>query len=79
VACALPAHPASNGKDKLVKSLLKAKEKSGKTFTQIAKEVGLTNVYTTQLFYNQVQWMLCAARVMQPASSSQWLNRVRCI
>lgn len=30
-------------------------ERSGKTFTQIAQEVGLTNMYTAQLFYNQSQ------------------------
>ena len=34
--------------------LLLAKKASGKTFTQIAKEVGLTNLYTAQLFHNQV-------------------------
>jgi cyanate lyase len=39
----------------LVARLLAAKEASGKTFSQIAEEVGLTNVYCTQLFYNQVR------------------------
>lgn len=34
--------------------LLQAKKASGKTFTQIAKEVGLTNLYTAQLLHNQV-------------------------
>ncbi len=34
--------------------LLQAKKASGKTFTQIANEVGLTNLYTAQLFHNQV-------------------------
>ncbi len=42
------------GKQALVTRLLAAKEATGKTFTQISKEVGLTNVYTAQLFYNQV-------------------------
>jgi cyanate lyase len=42
-------------KQALVSRLLTAKERSGKTFTQISKEVGLTNVYTAQLFYNQAQ------------------------
>lgn len=42
------------GKQALVSRLLAAKEATGKTFTQISKEVGLTNVYTAQLFYNQV-------------------------
>ena len=41
-------------KQGLVTRLLTAKENTGKTFTQIAKEVGLTNVHTAQLFYNQV-------------------------
>jgi hypothetical protein len=41
-------------KGTLVARLLAAKEASGKTFSQIAEEVGLTNVYCTQLFYNQV-------------------------
>eukprot|EP01024_Parvocaulis_polyphysoides_P002596 TRINITY_DN10779_c0_g1_i8.p1 TRINITY_DN10779_c0_g1~~TRINITY_DN10779_c0_g1_i8.p1 ORF type:complete len:446 (-),score=56.54 TRINITY_DN10779_c0_g1_i8:569-1825(-) len=42
-------------KDELVVQLLEAKMKSGKSFDQIAKECGLTNVYTAQLFYNQAQ------------------------
>ena len=42
------------GKQALVSRLLAAKEATGKTFTQISREVGLTNVYTAQLFYNQV-------------------------
>ena len=33
--------------------LLEAKQASGKTYTEIAKEVGLTNLYTAQLFQNQ--------------------------
>jgi hypothetical protein len=41
-------------KGTLVARLIAAKEASGKTFSQIAAEVGLTNVYCTQLFYNQV-------------------------
>ena len=28
---------------------------AGKTFTQLGKELGLTNAYTAQLFYNQVR------------------------
>lgn len=42
------------GKEDLVYQLLQAKKASGKTFTQIAEEVGLTNLYTAQLFHNQV-------------------------
>lgn len=38
-----------------VARLLAAKEASGMTFSEIAEEVGLTNVYTTQLFYGQQQ------------------------
>jgi hypothetical protein len=46
----------------LVARLLAAKEASGKTFSEIAAEVGLTNVYCTQLFYNQVRpcWLVTA-------------------
>jgi cyanate lyase len=42
-------------KQALISRLITAKENTGKTFTQIAKDVGLTNVYTAQLFYNQAQ------------------------
>eukprot|EP00882_Tetradesmus_deserticola_P003674 GHRQ01003888.1.p1 GENE.GHRQ01003888.1~~GHRQ01003888.1.p1 ORF type:complete len:205 (+),score=67.59 GHRQ01003888.1:94-708(+) len=52
---ALPAPPPAHGKAQLVSTLLAAKDASGKTFSQIAQEVGLTNVYTTQLFYHQQQ------------------------
>ncbi len=46
------------GKHDLVGQLLAAKEASGKTFTQISKEIGLTNAFTAQLFYNQVKpWL----------------------
>lgn len=51
-----PAIPAwLDDKQDRVKHLLAAKEKSGKTFSQIADECGLTNVYATQLFFNQQQ------------------------
>jgi cyanate lyase len=50
----LPALPPASGKADAVTHLLKAKEASGKTFSQIAKAVGLTNIYTAQLFYHQV-------------------------
>uniref|UniRef100_A0A7S4W2E9 Cyanate hydratase n=1 Tax=Alexandrium monilatum TaxID=311494 RepID=A0A7S4W2E9_9DINO len=39
----------------LVARLLAAKEASGKTFDQIAQELGLTNAYTANLFFNQAQ------------------------
>ena len=34
--------------------LLEAKKQTGKTYTELAKELGLTNLYTAQLFQNQV-------------------------
>jgi len=46
-------------KGTLVARLLAAKEASGKTFSDIAAEVGLTNVYCTQLFFNQVSSLVC--------------------
>ena len=39
----------------LADRLLSAKEKSGKTFDQIADELGFTNTYTTQLLFGQAQ------------------------
>ena len=50
----LTIHTLSAGKYDLVSQLLAAKEASGKTFTQISKELGLTNAFTAQLFHNQV-------------------------
>eukprot|EP00854_Cymbomonas_tetramitiformis_P000610 gene610-1037_t len=41
--------------DKLVRELLAAKEASGKTYDEIATELGVTNVYCANLFYNQAQ------------------------
>ena len=53
-------------KKQLVFELIAAKEETGKTFTEISKEIGLTNAYTAQLFYNQVggckHQLLCQAR-----------------
>eukprot|EP00959_Pyramimonas_sp_CCMP1952_P463881 9485664-Pyramimonas_sp.AAC.2 len=43
-------------KAELVSELLAAKEASGKTFTQIANELGLTNCYVANLFMNQVHY-----------------------
>jgi cyanate lyase len=34
---------------------LKAKEASGKTYDEIAKDMGVTNAYAAQLFLNQAQ------------------------
>lgn len=35
--------------------LLAAKAASGKTFDEIAVDIGCTNAYTAQLFFNQAQ------------------------
>lgn len=50
------------GKYDLVGQLLAAKEASGKTFTQISKEIGLTNAYTAQIFHNQVNQVAAAVQ-----------------
>eukprot|EP00871_Galdieria_phlegrea_P000766 jgi/Galph1/1690/GphlegSOOS_G367.1 len=44
-----------DNKAALVQRLLAAKEASGKTFDEIAKDCGLTNAYTAQLFFSQAQ------------------------
>ncbi|GJD12248.1 Cyanate hydratase [Galdieria sulphuraria] len=44
-----------DNKAALVQRLLVAKEKSSKTFDQIANECGLTNAYVAQLFFSQAQ------------------------
>lgn len=54
-------------KGTLVARLIAAKEASGKTFSQIAAEVGLTNVYCTQLFYNQQQLQPNTAAALKAA------------
>jgi cyanate lyase len=50
-----PHEPSHAHKEQLVNRLLKAKQASGKSFTEIATEIGCTNLYTTALFYNQHQ------------------------
>ena len=53
---AVPAKPATlSSKKQLIDMLLVAKEKAGKTFTEIGQEIGCTNFYTAALFYNQQQ------------------------
>jgi len=42
-------------KAELVSGLLAAKEASGKSFTNIANELGLTNAYVANLFMNQAR------------------------
>lgn len=54
VARAAPP-PSHGGKAALVDRLLAAKDASGKSYSQIAAELGLTNVYTAQLFHHQQQ------------------------
>lgn len=39
----------------MVERLLEAKRRSGKTYDQIADEMGLTNTYVAQIFLNQAQ------------------------
>ncbi|KAK9809534.1 hypothetical protein WJX73_009719 [Symbiochloris irregularis] len=50
-AASLPYDKAE--KKAMIAQLVAAKEATGKTYTQIAQEVGLTNAYTAQLFLNQ--------------------------
>jgi len=38
---------------------MQAKEESGKTYTQIANECGLSNVYTAMLLQHQVCVCMC--------------------
>ena len=54
--------------------LLAAKEKSGKTFTQIGLETGLTNIYTAALFYNQQQLKPETAKAIQLAVPALAVN-----
>ncbi|OIT34143.1 PREDICTED: cyanate hydratase isoform X2 [Nicotiana attenuata] len=44
-----------SNKANMVASLMSVKQKSGKTFSQIAEETGLTNVYVAQLLRRQAQ------------------------
>lgn len=44
-----------SSKASIVRQLLAAKRKSGKTFDQIAREIGVTNVYASQLLRRQAQ------------------------
>ena len=46
---------SSQAKEALIGRLLEAKDHSGKSFDEIATHLGLTNVYTAQLFMNQAQ------------------------
>lgn len=46
---------SQRNKEALVSRLLTAKENTGKTFSEIGRETGLTNAYAAQLLYNQVR------------------------
>ena len=51
-------------------SLLRAKEASGKTFSQIGEACGITNVYCAQLFHNQAQLKPNTAAALRKAVPS---------
>lgn len=55
-------------KREFVQSLLKAKEASGRTFSQIAEACEITNVYCAQLFHNQAQ--------LHPGHTAEMLKQV---
>lgn len=71
----MPAPPPALDKADRVRYLLAAKEASGKTFSAIAQEVGLTNVYTTQLFYLQVRASRSESGVNRHCSVGFWTSR----
>ena len=45
----------SAGRHEAIDGLLAAKEATGKSFTDLGLELGLTNTYCAQLFFNQVR------------------------
>ncbi|KAI5070006.1 hypothetical protein GOP47_0014349 [Adiantum capillus-veneris] len=66
----------------LVKTLLRAKERTGKTFTQIATEVGITNAYAAQLFHRQAPLPESLVESLQravPTLSSELLQAMKVI
>lgn len=52
-------------KAELVERLMVAKAATGKTYDDIAKELGLTNLFTAQLFQNQAQLRPATAEVLK--------------
>lgn len=54
-------------KEDIVFELLEAKKASKKTFTTIAKEVGYTNLYVSQLFHRQAQLMDSGVEALKTA------------
>ncbi|MCO5581515.1 hypothetical protein L7F22_035400 [Adiantum nelumboides] len=66
----------------LVKQLLQAKEQTGKTFTQIAAEVGITNAYAAQLFHRQAplpESLFVPLHQAVPTLSSELLHKMKVI
>ncbi|CAJ1357479.1 unnamed protein product [Effrenium voratum] len=64
----------------LVARLLEAKERSGKSFDELAKGLGLTNGYTANLFFNQAQLKAPAAAKLKelvPGISAEDLQRMQ--
>jgi len=77
IRMAQPTHSIRNtGKTELVNGLLEAKRKSRKTFTQISEEIGLTNAYTAQLFYNQAQLKASTAPKLREAVPALTIEQV---
>ncbi|CAK0737267.1 hypothetical protein CVIRNUC_000883 [Coccomyxa viridis] len=64
---AMPSIVRGQDRKDLVRQLLEAKQASGKTYTEIAKEVGLTNLYTAQLFQHQAELKEGTAPLLQKA------------
>ncbi|KAJ0093424.1 hypothetical protein Patl1_25690 [Pistacia atlantica] len=54
-------------KSSITRSLLAVKQQSGKSYSQIAEETGLTNVYVAQLFRRQAQLNPDTASKLQAA------------
>ncbi|CAJ1416393.1 unnamed protein product [Effrenium voratum] len=75
-------HKSSREEEKaaLVARLLEAKERSGKSFDELAKGLGLTNGYTANLFFNQAQLKAPAAAKLKelvPGISAEDLQRMQ--
>jgi len=60
----------ADNKSALVTRLLQAKKESGKTYTEIAKQTGLTNAYVAQLFRRQAHLKPETAKVLKSAVPS---------
>ncbi|CAK9062489.1 unnamed protein product [Durusdinium trenchii] len=76
--CVVIGEAAPRGEEEkaaLVKRLLAAKRFSGKTFDEIAKELGYTNAYTANLFFNQAQLKERSAEKLKEWEGLAMLNR----